>query len=573
VPLTDSHEVVPRDISSRGRAPKLLALFGLLGGACARPPEVPPAPPPLHVSNDAARALDVPKHEAARVVVRLASDKDVEGRVNVELRFEGPLAKLSVLDFRPTHEATIDRLTASDATGAIAVRAEGKKLELGRPVSGPLDVRYSVRIAPAPDGPTIEPVELRVAGEDVLALPDVDGEAPAALEIHVRTGGATIASASSFGLGVDVTTKGRASDLRNAYYVSGDVGTAAFHTSYGDDIAAWIGNTVFDPRWVSAEVAGVRTSVDTYVARDFSPDAAPVVLVMTSARASEPPIRVTPRTRGLHVTVDRRASWGAAARLLVATAFVQRYVGGFLWVGSRAEEASGWFFSDGFSRAIARDVLVEAGIFDPADRAAELNALLAATVFAEKDREIATARGALVATALDRAMRAASHGQGSLRSFVRGLLAEAAEGKRDTLPLADFMQKVTESAGDGFAREAASVLQRGAEIALPGDLAGVCYRLVRRTLVPFELGFTTSAGEEMTILSVKKGSRAEAAGIRMGDVVTKLAYDEGKASVPVVLTIRRGDRDVAIRFQPSGAAKPGRMFERIAGIPNERCGL
>jgi hypothetical protein len=517
----------------------------------------------------------VPREATTHAIVTLTSDKDVEGRIGCELLFEGALARISSLRFQPIHAATIDRFVATDALGDIDVRTRhepsGTSFDLGRFASGPLTIRYSVTFgAPSgDDGPMVEPIEFRVSGEDVFALPDVEERFP--IVLRLRTGGSSIDAASSFGLGIEQRTSARASDLRRASFLAGDVGTAAFHTDDGDDIGAWLGYTAFDPRWVSAEIAGVRSNIDVWMGRQPSAGAPPLATLFTSVKRDEPPVVVQSRTRGLLISVDRRAIWSANPRILVAQALTQRYIGGFLWVGDRRDEASGAFFSTGYSRAIAREILFEGGEIDHVDRAAEVNMLLAATVFSDEPAKLATARGALSATALDVAIRKATSGQGSLRFFIRQRLAEAANEKRDTLPLPELVALVRASAGEARARVFEAELAGQREIPLPADLLGPCYRLESKLLVPFELGFVTTTGETLEVASVTRGSRAEAAGVRVGDVVSDLRYEAGRASVPVTMTVTRGGASTKLRFTPTGRGKPGRIFERVPGIPNERC--
>jgi predicted metalloprotease with PDZ domain len=269
--------------------------------------------------------------------------------------------------------------------------------------------------------------------------------------------------------------------------------------------------------------------------------------------------------------VDRRATWSPALRILATQALVRRYVGGFLWVGDRNDEASGAFFSDGFSRAIARDLLFDASWLTAVDRAAELNTLLAAVAFASDPRALVMARGALVATALDVALRKGSAGERSLKTFIRERLAHAARESKDTLAYSAFVASARSSAGDVAAREMEAALHQQAEVKLPSDLAGPCFRLVPKQLVAFELGFVTSTANVMTIESVKAGSAAAAAGVRVGDVVAELHYESGRSATPVKMTVIRQEKKVLLQFLPAGRTKAGRQFERVAGLPDDRC--
>ncbi len=516
--------------------------------------------------------------QVARAAIRLTADPDGDDRVIADVHLVGSLASVRSLVFKPSHDARVDNLSARDRTGDIEVRvvAQGSaaRFELGRQPTDQLDVRYRVTFGAKGDwySPYAEPIELSFGGDDVLVLPDTEDSF--AVEILLKTGGITSRGASSFALGNEQHFSAGAKELRAAYFVAEDVGSAAFHASDGDDFAAWVGFTAFDPRWVSAEVAGIRSAVDAYVGRTTSPNAPPNSFIFAARRTGTrdgAPIVVESRTRGLVLSVDRQATWSAAARILATQALVRRYVGGSLWVGDRKDEASGAFFSDGFSRAIARELLFDASWLSAVDRAAELNTLLAAVAFASDARGLVVARGALVATALDVALRKGSDGKRSLKTFVRERLTQGAKQAKDTISYADFVESARESAGDTAAREMDAGLHQGVEAKLPADLVGPCFRLVPKLLVQFELGFVTSSADVLTVESVKPGSRADAAGVRVGDVVSELHYEPGRSATPVKMIVQRQERKVPLRFMPAGLARPGRQFERIAGLADDRC--
>lgn len=528
------------------RAFSLLLLAG-----CAAPPVLVPsrpakteAPPPVAPAK--------PPELPNGLSIDVNTDPDRENHVFVDLRFDGPLAAgITALPFHPLHDVKLSDLSLRHAGGS-------------------LHAHYALTFTPSPDptAPASEAIELQIAGEDLFALPDLEERLP--IRLKLRTGGSVTGGASSFALGTEQRFEARMSELRRAYFLAGDVGNAQFHASDGDDFTAWIGHTAFDPRWVGAEAAATRSAIDTFVGRGHSTSEPPLSFLIVPAKRDDPPVVFAARTRGLFASADRRAVWNAPVRIHVAQALAQRYLGGFLWVGARdpATEAQGWFFSDGFSRTVAREVLFDAGMIDAQDRAKELNELLAVIAFAPDPRRVATANGALLATALDVAAR---KNKSSLQRFLRERLADAATKKVDTIAVADFVAHAREAAGDAFAEAMSATLARGAEVPLPSDLLGKCWRLERRQLVPFELGFVTTAGAELTVASVKPKSRAEAAGVRVGDVVLNLDYRNGQSGTPVKMTVKRGDKKIPITFAPAGAAKPGRIFDRVAGIRDDQC--
>ncbi len=145
--------------------------------------------------------------------------------------------------------------------------------------------------------------------------------------------------------------------------------------------------------------------------------------------------------------------------------------------------------------------------------------------------------------------------------------------KRSELSRDELMAMIRADTSEAAAQNLARALDGDEEVSLPADLMGRCFRLTKKQLVLFELGFVTSAGEELVVTSVKPGSRAEAAGLRVDDIVTELRYQDGKSQVPVELVVKRKDREkeLRLRFLPTGRPKPGRVFERLPGIADERC--
>ena len=497
---------------------------------------------------------------APGLAIVIGSDRAADDLVHVTETWSGTVP--SALSFAPVGEARIAEVVARDEGGALPLRAEGARFGLSRPARGSLVVTYRVTLGRKPAASSAEPVELHVQGADVLLV--AEGEERVPVSVSLRVGEAAGGGASSFGLGADQRFVATYGELGRSWFLAGDVGHASYHAADGDDVAAWIGHTAFDPRWVSAETAAVRGAIDTWVGASRAAKAPPTSLLFVATKRELPPVTVGFATRGLVVSADRRAPWNAASRILVAQAMTRRYVGGLLSIGAGER-----FWSDGFSRAIAGQVVFEAGTIDHADRAAELNGLLAAVAFADDPDALVTARGALAATALDVALH---RKQADLRGFVRDLLADGSTTGHASISYADFLRAVAATpAGDPAAQALDATVVRGAESELPVDTLGRCYRLERRQLVPFELGFTTSAEQELAILSVKAGSRAALAGLAVGDVVRDLRYTPGRGDVPVSLTLVRGGKPRAVKFLPAGAARPGRVFERVAGIKDEAC--
>lgn len=507
----------------------------------------------LAISACAARPLPTPTPTSPPpappvFAITVRTDPNAEDRVLVDLELRGPVPRLLV--FRPAHDVTLAEVSAPHRRDGAATRIDATGLD---------HVHYALTFPRTGDPaiPVAEPIELRAGGDDLLALPEDDVALP--VELHLRPGGVVMPAASSFGLGADRVLAARPAELRHAYFLAGDVGTAVFHTADGDDVAGWLGHTAFDARFVAAELAASRSIVDAWVGRTRATNAPPQITLIHAANHREPMVTLSVRTRGLLVLADRRAPWTATSRILAAQAMMQAYLGGYLRVDDGA------FFEEGFSRTAAREALFASGLLDATERAAELNALLAAIAFlpATAERALATARGALVATALDVAL--AKRGS-SLQRFVRERLVEA--GTTPRIARAELLAKLRAATDDAFAAAAVATLDRGADLALPADLAGPCYRLGTADLVPFELGFEQDGDRVSKVLA---GTRAEAAGVKLGDVVEDIRYVSARATSPVTLIVKRGEEHRTLKWLPSGKPRRGRRFERLAGVPDDRC--
>ncbi len=581
-----------RDARRMNRVVATFSVLSLLGcsSQAARPPaRVASLAPAIERAPSA-----TPPPDGVRI--RIRSHDATLGRVVVTVRLEGA-ARATSLAFTPSHPAALEGLVVSDEAGAVPTTVSavdgGTRVDLARPPSGAVTLGYEVALSakpldatarPDPTEPFAEPTELRVGGDDVLLLPA--SSAPYDVTLDLGTGGGEARAASSFGLGTAERAHTTSDELRRAFFVAGDLVTALLHADDGDDVASAVGYTSFDPRWVGAEIAGVRTGVDQALGLvPGSPSSAtPFSIQIVSKRHTAAPIALSRRARGLVISVDPGAAWTPEARIDVAQRLVQRFVGGRLWIGDRGDEARGWFFSEGFSRALASQILFDMGMLTPADRAAEVDALLATIALSPlghasldalaKDGSpeavrVSAARGALAALELDLALR--DHPQGSARSleaFTRELLRAAAEERVDAMPLARFLDEVTRAAGSDVGQNVASVLARGSDVVLPSGGLGRCYRWVSRDLAPFDLGLSV---ENLTVKAVAPGSRAEAAGVAVGDHVVTLEYRDGSSRVPVRLTYERRGETRAVTYLPAGRSLSAHLFERVPGTTDEAC--
>jgi hypothetical protein len=537
-------------------------------------------------SPTAAAAVEAPV--APELEIRIATDGKLAGLVSVELRLSDALFARG-LRF-DSSRAKLGAVRAEDADGEIDLARDIEGAAVGlkakRAPRGPVAVRYSVTLEPGGRGAftaVSEATDLRVEGRDVLLLPN-DGEpVPVALSLAVGAGRAQ--AASTFAVGADQRFTARPAELAAASFIAGDLGHAQFRANDGDDFTAWAGFTAFDARWVAAETAGVRSAMDDYVGAQPHDRRVITSFLLVPEPRDQPTVSIKLALRGLVASVDPRATWSPAARLRVAQALAQRTIGGRIWIGSREDEAGGQFFSEGFSRAVAQEVLAQTGIFEPADRAVELNTLmqtldlsplgsapateLAAATDKREALRVTTARGALVALTLGAKLGAETKGKASLKTLIRALVTRA--GKRDSLAFGELAE-ATVALAPG-AQSALQPLTAGGEVPVPSDLIGACYRLERGKVAPFELGFEVEGSAEgLRVRGVVAGSAAARAGLRDGDVLSALSYEDGRSDVPVSATrVGAGAGTRPLRFAPAGKAKPGRYFRRVKGARESDC--
>jgi len=480
-------------------------------------------------------------------------------------------------------EATLEDVRAVDARGPIALEEstspEGRVYTLARPFEGRGELYYTVRMptedpaaarvgAASEDHSIAEPTALRFVGREALLLPETNK--PGAFPVTITVAAGEAEGASSFGWGATQMLEETPEALRAATWVSGAIGHADFRAADGSDFAAWDGYTTFDPRWAAAETASVRALTDEFVGLvpGETRKATSMLILPEHRTGSEFAVRLG--VRGLIVSIDPRAPWASPIRIRVAQALLQRHMGGALWIGDRDHEATGYFFSEGFSRAAAQMILQDGGTLEPDDAAQATNSLLAALdVDAGKSDHDAqalrvrkdTATGALAALVLDYRLRKGAK-PSSLRKFVRALFALAEASKRDTLSREEFDATVRAS----IPKEAESILgplAKGDAPSLPSDLLGPCYRLKSGPIASFELGFEVrTAGEKTVIESVLPGTRAASAGLVRGDEILSLDYIDGRADAPVRMALEAPNAPKKVSFLPKGKSHAGRWFER-----------
>ncbi|NUO53846.1 MAG: hypothetical protein HOV80_33805 [Polyangiaceae bacterium] len=486
----------------------------------------------------------------------------------------------------------ISDVTGRDRAGALVITQRmGENgsviFTADREPAPPVELRYIVTGKPdASSGAdvcrfVVEPDRASFCGEQVLALASRVEAEPTRIRL-VADGTFLADAASSFGLRDDLETVASPAELRSGMFVFGNLTTAEMRVPEGRDHAAALGYVSFDPRWVAAETAGFRTSVDRWlgIARPENDPAAGLVIL--AGAHPERPISIRRRARGLALSADVSAGFTAGARLRIAQLFAQRTIGGALWMGARTgeDETRGLWFSEGVSRAVALITLHELGAIDDDELAADINGFLAEMAVSGSDAltldELASRARSHDAGIRDGAIRALTArgtlaaidlGAADLRKVLKTVVQDASATRSGELSRDAFFATVRTVAGDTKAARLERSIDRG-KVALDRTALGPCYELRDRSVAPFELGFTlVGAGRDLGIQKVVSGSAAARAGARDGDEVVSIDYRPDRSDVAVAMTILRDGKEKKVVFMPAGPSKPGRAFLPAKNAP------
>jgi hypothetical protein len=589
------------------------APLALLLAACA-PGGVPcPAAPPPRAAPAVAAPSTTPPAAAPRLDVtvtpRVAASSDGAPVASVDVEVVAASERPAELRRWSLASGPLDALRirqARDEAGDLPIeitREARLALTFTRPPRGEVRLAYTLRAAPMSTsaGPVVEadPDRFRAAGEALLVLPDALDEraVPTSLHLRSRELGANddrSGAASSFGAGADRDFAASGNDLRFGTYLAGPMGTAVFHAPEGHDEAAWLGYTTFDPRPIAADLAAFRTAVRQLLDEPdaprltvlFAADARPVGAFVAARRASS-----------VLLQVGVAEGWSAPVRIAAAAEILHGWLGTKLWIGpsERAREAEAYWFTEGVTRHLARDLLFRFGLVTPAEMLDEVHGLagLAATSphrgltnaeLGARPKEpgvlpLLVARGALYGALVDARLRsaaprdAASKAPRSLDELLRGLVAEA-RGRRGPLPVSAWLDAVTKALGADEAPVLAEHVERGRPAALPEGALGPCFRTARRRYEAFDLGFdldATNAAKDHALHGLRADGPAARAGAKEGDVLIGADLVRGRADRPAKLTLKRGDETVALSFRPAGASGQGQGWTRVRGLPDEAC--
>lgn len=581
-----------------------LALAASLAPACGpavagspRPPEAVAARPSPAASVMAPGVQAKKADAAASPHLTLTITPDPKrAAVDVKIVARGDAAALGTWSITAPDADAVHLTDVRDDAGPLTVSLTPRApaslaITLPRPPVGDVHVRYSIDSRAHPTVTVeIDPDRLQAAGEALLMLPDGLDDRPVAASIRLVTEpiGEKASAASSFGAGKvrDVTARG--SELRFSTYLIGPIGRALFDTVEGHDEAAWLGYTSFDPRPIAADVAAFRTAV-----RELFRDRRPSPMTLLIVADARPPgtFVASRRASSVLVHVGVGEPWTGPVRIAVAAEVIHGFIGERLWIGpdEPSREAEAYWFTEGVTRHLARDLLFRFGLITPTEVLAEVhglasvlatsahgsagNAALAARVKEPGVVPVLVARGALYASRLDARIRKKSGDKRGLEDVLRALYVKASE-RRAALPTAAWIEAVTAELGAGEADAFAAMIDKGGPIDVPEGAFGPCFRGATRRYEAFELGFNedaTRASGSRAVTGVRPGGPADRAGLKAGDVLFDSVMKRGRSDVPVILTVERAGVRKTIRYSPVGKAASGQGWIRQKDVPDEAC--
>jgi len=221
--------------------------------------------------------------------------------------------------------------------------------------------------------------------------------------------------------------------------------------------------------------------------------------------------------------------------------WISRRIGGF---PSRDDDLEAWL-NEGFTEAYTARILLDAGLWTPAEFVADWNHSLVrygaspardepnSRILADRHRNpdiewLPYDRGRILAALWDRKLRGFSHGRVGLDEAMRAQVLQAsANDATGSVVSADALLPimVKQVSGVDLYVDIARYVDRGELPLLPADTFGPCIRVIQVTRPVFDHGFdflaTLKAHGRLTGLEL--GGPAEKAGLREGD---RLHFDE-----------------------------------------------
>lgn len=238
--------------------------------------------------------------------------------------------------------------------------------------------------------------------------------------------------------------------------------------------------------------------------------------------------------------------------------------------GSEADEATHYWFSEGFTDYLTHRLLLTSGAWTLEDYAAGVNRAIEryltspahaapnARIVREfwSNREVGQIpylRGELVALRWDAALRRNGTSMDAvLRSLIqpRGKWPGVQSSEPQQLAVTRLQAALAPRMGSELATDLADYVERGEAIPIGADFLGPCFSRTVESKVRFELGFDASGIQSRRVLGVVPGSAADRAGLRNGMELVRWSIHFGDTSQDVTMQVLDTDRVRDFRYRP-----------------------
>jgi predicted metalloprotease with PDZ domain len=517
---------------------------------------------------------------ALAVELRFAGDGDGETRLALPSEWAGADSL-----WRHLGDLRVD--------GAASVREDGADGRLIAHAPGaPLTVRYRVASAYTAEPafayekarPIILPGWFFFHGEGVFALPDGRDEAPASFAWRDVPAGWTIASDLDYLRG---TRAGTVEDISESVAIGAPDLVVLERPVGGAPLRlATRGSWRFPVDSLADAVAAIVDAENRFWGDAGRPFLVP--LAPLGGTGDSYSISGTGRSDGFSIAATSSFGLEQAAQLLAHEymhTWNARELGGL----AEADQALGYWFSEGFTDFYAGRVLLRAGLWTPAEYVEELNTVLMRyasspartapnTQLAERfwsDRpfeQMPYDRGHLFAILLDDRIRRATAGRADLDDVMQAQRAASRQDGRQAAH-ADaarlFPSVLRDRFGIDVSGDIARHVDRGEPVLLPADLYGRCATVQTLTRPEFHRGFDLAATEAAggVVTGLDPASPAYAAGLRDGmRIIRREAGSPGDSSVEYEYRVDDGGTERLIRYLPAGRGTI--TFQRVILSPD-----
>lgn len=522
---------------------------------------------------------------ALAVEIRFAGDADGETRLGLPGEWAG-----SDSLWRQVEELRVE--------GAAAVREDGGEARIITHAPGAaLAVRYRVRSPYSAEPglgyqkalPLVLPAWFFFHGEGVFASPEGRENAPARFAWSGFPADWKIASDLDHLAGarpgtVTDVVESVAIGAPDLAVVRRDVGGAPVRVAVR-------GGWDFTPEAFADALAAVVRAENAL----WGDAARPLVVTLAPLGDARPRLSYTGTARRDAFSVASTTGFPLAdASRFLAHEYMHTWIGGEIG-GPPADAASAFWLTEGFTDFYAGRALLRAGLWTPADFAAELNRVLLRNAASpartlpnsligerfwtdQNVNQLPYDRGHLLALALDHRIRTETEGRANMDDLMRAqreyaLRDAQADTRVDAAALFPIVAR--ESLGIDLEAELARHVERGEPVLLPADLFGTCATVETVTQPDFHRGFDLAATEAagMRITGLDPTSPAYAAGLRDGmRIIRRESGVTGDAGVEVTYRVDDAGTERLIRYPPEGKGRITlQRFTLTPEAASERC--